>query len=81
MTIVDVFLFDDLDVTYSANVTDAAFNANDFNSFPSSETGIAVTQLAANQLRVTFSGPINADNELEYSGASPGILTPQTISF
>lgn len=71
----------DLQVTYSAAVTAAAFAPDDFQSFPSTEQSNSYGQVNPDEITITFSGDISGDNQVVYAGTVPGILTPQTLFF
>lgn len=67
-------------ITYSSDVTAGNFDAGDFTSLPSNETGDNLAQGGSDQLIVAFLNPVDTDTSLNYAGSSPGIQSPQTIA-
>jgi hypothetical protein len=72
---------DTVTAQYSGNISAAAFTPNTFLSQPIGISPDSVSQLSASQLQLNFGDSIVGDTDLVYSGAVPGILTPQTISY
>lgn len=72
---------DEVVVTYSANVTAGDFPGGEFASAPSGEFELSIAQESPSSLRLSMSGTVAGDVDLTYSGAVPGILTPQTINY
>lgn len=70
-----------LTVVYLLPVTAAQFSPSDFNSSPGSATCTQVNQQSVNELQLVWSGSILSDTSLTYSGDTPGVRTPQTISI
>lgn len=66
---------------YSGEISAAGFSDGDFTSLNSNETSISVTQFSANELVIEFSGTITGDDQIEYTGTKPGVLTPQTVNY
>jgi hypothetical protein len=67
--------------TYSGPQSAADFLPGDFNTTPSGRTSTAYVQIAPDQVRIHFSGTIAIGDENHYTGAAPGVLTPQTITI
>jgi hypothetical protein len=68
-------------VTYDSSVTATGFDAAAFESEPSGETGVSVSQLSANELTLNMSGSVTGDATLVYTGTKPGITTPQSVAY
>lgn len=66
---------------YNQDITAGDFNPNDFASLPSGETGTAILQMASTTLRITFSGIITGDTDLQYLGPDPPSQTPQSLNY
>lgn len=72
----------DATLTYSAPVAESDFDTTDFSSFPSAQIAIDVNPLGApNILRVTFTDPIDNDDNIFYNGDVAGVETPQSVSY
>lgn len=68
-------------VSYSADVNAASFNNTDFHTDPSIQFPDTITQADTNQLLLTFISPIGGETGITYDGATPGVLSPQSISY
>ena len=69
---------DTINLEYSAPVTAGDFLATDFTTGPSAFIADNVNQTAPDVLELVFSELVDAESDITYSGATPGILTPQT---
>jgi len=80
---VDARRIDDdvIDLEYSAAIDAAVFAPDDFQSIPSEEIGFTLTQISQRVQQLTLVSGQPADTQILYTGATPGILTPQTITI
>lgn len=79
MTSAEVLGPNDIGAVYSANIDATDFNAADFETLPSNFGATAVSQGDANILNVSFGDNISAETSLHYTGATPGVLSPQEV--
>lgn len=70
-----------IDLTYSAAISASSISGGNFVSNPSSEQDISILQLGTRSVRLTMSGNIEADTTIDWTGATPGVLTPQTVDY
>ena len=70
-----------VNVTYSAPITAADFNNVDFGSTPTAFTPDSINQNAPAELGINFPDDITAETGIDYTGAVPGVLTPQSVAF
>ena len=68
-------------LTYSAAVDIGDFLNSDFETVPNVRESIDITDPAANELYLEYSGGALAETAITYHGTAPGILTPQTIAL
>jgi hypothetical protein len=69
------------EVTYATDVDALDFAPGDHVSEPSGSISTAYVQFDLNVLTVTMAPDIIGDTDLNYAGAAPGILTPDTIPY
>jgi hypothetical protein len=67
--------------TWNAPVSEPDFDPSDFVSSPSNEFGTSLSQSGANGIEVTFSGDVSTDTDFQYTGNTPGVLTPDTVAY
>lgn len=72
---------DSADIFFSAEVTAADFSPANFASVFSGGVGIAVTQLAPDELLVQLSLPNGGDAQFVYVGTVPGVISPQVVAY
>src|SRR3972149_5303461 len=70
-----------VEVEWSADVDPASFEPTAFTSEPSGIINQAFAVIGPRRLELQFEFPVDADTELVYLGLTPGMLTPQTISY
>lgn len=68
-------------VEYHNNISAASLTPSNFTSNPSGEQPGGITQISSRQIRLNMSDDVSADTSLTYSGATPGVLSPQTIAI
>jgi len=66
---------------YRSIVSETDFTPTDFTSEPAGTPGDAIVQVGPTLLDLTLLGTVGADTELLYSGATPGVVTPQTVLY
>jgi hypothetical protein len=65
-----------------ANAIDASqLLMGDFFFNPTGEFADSLVQLDSHRIEVTIAGLINSENEVIYTGSTPGIQTPQTFNI
>lgn len=67
--------------TWNVPVSAGDFDAADFTSASSQETGISIAQAGTYALTVEFSGTITGDADFEYTGDTANLLTPDTVAY
>ena len=72
---------DSANIEYAAPVDASQLIPSSFTSNLSGETGISANNVATRRIILSFTGSIVTDTELLYEGATPGIVTPQTIDY
>ena len=68
-------------VTFSAAITAGDFSLADFALVPSGSTSTSIMQSLATQLSVMFAVNPFTQTDLNYTGDTPGVVTPQTIQL
>lgn len=68
-------------VTYTGNVTAAAFNTTDFLDVDESATPVSIAQGATNEAILTFELFLNNSDTLVYTGTAAGVLTPDSATL
>lgn len=68
-------------LTYSADINVADFAAADFISQPSGINPIIVAQGTSSELVLTLDAGSLGDTSIDYAGAAPNVLTPQSITY
>lgn len=71
----------EIEVTYSQDVSDADYNAGDYQSNTSGEIGSSLMNSASNRLTIFFASSVVGDTDVAYTGAATNTLTPQTVNY
>lgn len=66
---------------YSGDVTASEFDTAAFESLASHNQPDTITQGDSEQLQLTWGADTTGDTDIEYTGNTPGVLTPQTIAY
>jgi len=66
---------------WSKPVPGGALLPADFTSQGSGRVGTVIFPTGPSSVEITFSGAITGDGDLEYSGATPGLKTPDTVQY
>lgn len=69
------------DVIYTANVNAADFAPSQFETLPSGNPGVTVTQQSPNTLRVDFTLSTAGDDTIQWTGNTLNVLTPQSVLY
>jgi hypothetical protein len=72
---------DVLSATYDRTMLATSLSAPAFNSQPSAEVAMMVTQISEFDILLTMSGDVTGDTDLFYTGTTPGFKTPDTCSI
>jgi hypothetical protein len=68
--------------TYTGSIDATNFANGDFTSQPSGAASVAILQDSPNSLEIDFNpATITGDTFIQYSGTTPGVLTPQTVLY
>lgn len=68
-------------LTYREAVDATQLDATKFASGPSGITGIGITQIDPHTIDVEMSSDIGTDTSVTYTGTTPGVQTPQTVTI
>lgn len=68
-------------LTYAFNIDATQLGLADFESELSSEQPDSINQIDNRSVELNFAGDISGDTQIVYSGATGGILTPQTAFY
>jgi len=72
---------DEVVVTYQQNVDASQLDAAAFESQPSAEVANLIVQITPTRIGLVFGADIDTDTSLAYTGQTPAIRSPQTISY
>lgn len=68
-------------LTYLRDITAGDFSLADFISSPSGASPTIINQGDSNQLELTTIVNASSDDEIQYTGDTPGIVTPQQLQY
>lgn len=66
--------------TYSGPPDISGLDPTDFLAVINGENGDDIAALGGNQIQIHFAGSIFGETTLEYSGTTPGYLTPDSVA-
>lgn len=66
-------------ITYAAAIDAAELAAGQFISDPSGVTVSSITQIGPREVAIQWDDTTTAETGIEYTGDTPGVLTPQTL--
>lgn len=70
---------DEIDVTYLRSMSATDLSAAAFEALPNGNLGDSIVQVSAREVTIAFGIDVTTNTTLEYTGTTPGVLTPQTV--